>query len=275
MGSKGKLAMTAMLALLVALVLSACGGGGSEDSTGSADTAVAEAETDSGGETTSPPDSSQSGDGGDSGSDSPDGDGSGAPDGASDGAGGSSGDGEAPDSGGSDGGQGAASDGGKSNGNKSNGKSKGGGSKGGSQKGGAPRQSQQERNLEGITEFGSEASPDESEEARGALEAYLKSFGKQDWQAVCGMFAAPAIAKLKQLSEGIPQYKGKNCVELFSSGALPPMNPNITIETLSSFRIEGNVGYAFYEGGKLVMLMQKEGGSWKVNGVQPEPVPGS
>ncbi len=118
--------------------------------------------------------------------------------------------------------------------------------------------------------FGAEAGEEEREAASTVLEESLRARAAGDWAAQCSTLTA---ARIDQLESDAPNFGGgKGCVITLKEEAEPlsatkEVRADTMIEPIAVLRVQGKLGYAIYRGtsGKdYAMLMEREGGEWKV-----------
>jgi hypothetical protein len=142
-----------------------------------------------------------------------------------------------------------------------------------------------------IPTFGKEASAAEREAVSAILEKNLKARASGDWAGQCSTLTKGVIKTLE--TDTAPLKRGKGCVTRLKAAASVAearagLHPEkaaaeaegrkgskgpATIRTytmtgpIDAFRVSGNKGYALYhgiDGLDFSMLMEKEGGEWKV-----------
>lgn len=248
---KRKLSIALVLAALLALGLAACGRG--DDETGTSSTSASSggsgSTTDEGSTTQEPQESPQP-------QNQPGGDGS---------ADGSNPDGNAEP-------QGSPEAEGNPEANGSPGSKQGGQAESGGKPEPAPPPGPK-----GVREFGETADTSEREAASAVLETYLRARAEEDWETMCGVLTREVVGSLEELASNNPEFKGKNCVELFTAVAkqAPPESVEELAGPIDSLRIEGDRGYAIYAGAggkEFSIQMLREGGDWKVNSFEAVPL---
>lgn len=276
MAGRVKPALALAVAILLAGLIAACGGGGGEttaaDATGAApseraDTTATDAGQGSGG-------SGQGASGKRDGGGANDGSGSGgaAADGGGDpgsGSGGSSGSGTAGSGSGDSGGSGGSSGGGGGGGSGSGGGSSSGDSGDFIVPGGD----------NSVQEFGDEASAAERAQASQELQGYMTARAAEDQQGACAALSATAKSQLGDLAQAVQgAAKGDSCVAIFKvidKQTPPAARANTMTGPIASLRVEGERGFALYHGTKdtdYTINMEREGGAWKVGALVPYPL---
>lgn len=130
-----------------------------------------------------------------------------------------------------------------------------------------------------IQTYGEEADSAELKAAEEALNGYLEARAGAEWAKSCVYLTKGAIAPLTQLAARTPQFKGANCGEILAKlqkTVSPSGLANTMTKGLASLRVEGERGFALYHGAGGIdyfVLMEKEGGDWKVAGLTPSEFP--
>lgn len=229
----GKRPLTAFIAvLMLAVSLSACGGSGSDDSTGStgaADSTTSATTPNQGG------DDAQSGD--------------------------SSGDSQAQ-------GGDARGDGQKDDGGGSSSRDvatplqvSGGGSAQFRVKGGD----------NSIQEYGDESDESELQEVAEIVHSFYVARAEEKWDEACSYLAKPNVEQLEQLASQSPQFKDGGCGPILNAFTRPlpaSVQREITTVDAGSFRREGEQGFLIYTGAEntdYAMPLRQEEDTWKVS----------
>jgi hypothetical protein len=132
--------------------------------------------------------------------------------------------------------------------------------------------SAQFRASSGNEQYGHEGDSASLEEAAVAVHGYLVARAERDWEIACSYVAKAVVEELRSFSSASP----KACPNMMASIAAgePPIGKTTREATeviAGSFRIKGNYGYLFFnpKTNAGTMLMFREGGEWKVDGLIP------
>jgi hypothetical protein len=238
------MALAALAAMLVALSLAACGGGGDSGSTASEGTAVAQ-EAGSNGESSSNGGAKDSGEASKAGS----------------------GEGNSGSGGGNEGSPGS-----------------GGGSehfvpKPHHDSGGGSAQYRVKGGDNSIQEFGSEVEGSEFEEAAAALHGFLDARAAGDWGAACSYMSKGVVESFKQLAAQSKQAGSTSCASILEALTNPAAKQAMQAEAdqanVGSLRTEGERAFLIYTGYEktvFAMPMAQEDGGWKVASLAGTPL---
>jgi hypothetical protein len=128
-----------------------------------------------------------------------------------------------------------------------------------------------------LAKEGNEASAAEREAASKVLEENLEARAEGNWAGQCETLTV-------KVTEGVEGTASKSKTKKGCTASLEALGKNAPKEILENpmtgpvavLRVKGNQGFAFFHGtgGKdYVMLMEKEGGSWKVGSLVAEEAP--
>lgn len=147
-----------------------------------------------------------------------------------------------------------------------------------SDSGGGARQFETKGADNSIQESGSEASGSELAQAATALHGYLDARAAGAWSAACSYMAAGVADSLSQLA-GSSGQQGQSCAQLLAalSGGVSPAALREGAEAdVGSLRANGDSGFLLFHGAHGTAYfapMAREGGAWKVAAIAPSAIP--
>lgn len=133
-----------------------------------------------------------------------------------------------------------------------------------------------------VQEYGSEEGESELREAAETVHAFYVARLAGEWAKACSYMTAKQTQSLEQLGSQSPQLKGKGCpaaLAAFTKPVSPSLQRQLTTVDAASLRSEGEQSFLIYTGppGKTVyaMPMTSEGGQWKVGALSAAALPGA
>jgi len=122
-----------------------------------------------------------------------------------------------------------------------------------------------------IQEFGQEGGSSEFARAAAVLHAYLDARASRDWETACSYLSAEVIAGFEQFAAayaGDKQIEGcPDVLEGFSAAAGPSSLRDAAKVDVGSLRLEGERGFLLYHGAggdDFAFPVTQEGGEWKL-----------
>ncbi len=128
-----------------------------------------------------------------------------------------------------------------------------------------------------IEEYGREGSRGELKQAARIVHGYLVARVEKDWRAACSFLSKALQAQLEGDTVLAKQAGSKSCAAILPTISVPLAGntPRESTEMdAGSLRVEGNYGFLFFgtPAGDHKLLVLREGGSWKANGLFPTPL---
>jgi hypothetical protein len=121
-----------------------------------------------------------------------------------------------------------------------------------------------------VQEFGDESDESELQEVAEIVHGFYVARAEEKWDTACSYLSKGNIEQLEQLAAQSPQFKGSGCGPILKAFTRPlpaALQREITAVDAGSFRRDGEQGFLIYYGaGQTVyaMPLREEGGSWKV-----------
>lgn len=125
------------------------------------------------------------------------------------------------------------------------------------------------------TEFGTEAEPQEVEQASAVLEENLEARAAGDYAGQCATLARSVVKRLEQAQPAVGSKGCPGTLEVEAQGAPAYILENTLTPPLEFLLVEGKEGFAIWhgtDGGDYAMPMEKEGSEWKVASVTTIPL---
>jgi hypothetical protein len=145
--------------------------------------------------------------------------------------------------------------------------------------GGGSEQYEEKGGDNSVQEFGDEAEPEEFAAAAGALHNFLDARAEGNWAAACEYMAKSVIESFEKLAAQTKQVDASSCGAILEAltnpAAQPAMKEEAEKANVGSLRIEGERSFVIYDGIQgtiLAMPMVDEGGVWKVGSLAGTPL---
>ncbi|MGC1852174.1 MAG: hypothetical protein WA687_07025 [Solirubrobacterales bacterium] len=130
-----------------------------------------------------------------------------------------------------------------------------------------------------VQEFGDEAEPEEFDAAAVAVHNFLDARAEANWAAACEYMAKSVIASFEKLAAQAKQIEDTSCAGLLEKLTNPAAKQSMKEEAekanVGSLRIEGEQAFVIYDGLSgtvLAMPMANEDGVWKVASLAGTPL---
>lgn len=130
-----------------------------------------------------------------------------------------------------------------------------------------------------VQEFGEEADPEEFDAAAVAVHNFLDARAQGNWAAACEYMAKSMIESFEKLATRAKQVDDSSCGAILEAltnpAAQPAMKEEAEKANVGSLRIEGEQAFVIYDGIQgtiMAMPMADEGGTWKVASLAGTPL---
>jgi hypothetical protein len=145
--------------------------------------------------------------------------------------------------------------------------------------GGGSKQFQVKGGDNSVQEFGGEADPSEFDAAAVALHNFLDARAESNWAAACDYLAKSVTEGLEKLAAQAKQVEATTCGEILEKLTNPAAKQSLSEEAakanVGSLRVEGEQAFVIYtglDGTVMAIPMANEGGSWKVASLAGTPL---
>jgi hypothetical protein len=129
-----------------------------------------------------------------------------------------------------------------------------------------------------VPTYGSESSASQRGQAEAALRAYLAARARGEWSAACAHMGSAVRGQVELLAKAATG-KARGCAEadaMLSARVPAAARANVLSGPLAALRVKGDKAFALFYGPhaqQYMMPMAREGGTWKVNQLDPIPWP--
>ncbi len=130
-----------------------------------------------------------------------------------------------------------------------------------------------------VQEYGEEASESELQAAAAALHGFLDARATGNWAAACGYLAKSVTESFEQLAAQAKGGEGGGCARILEKLTNPAAKGAMKAEAakadIGSLRVQGGRSFVIYSGPGgtvLAMPMATEGGAWKVASLAGTPL---
>ncbi len=121
-----------------------------------------------------------------------------------------------------------------------------------------------------IQEYGEEGDESELQEVAEIVHGFYVARAEEKWDEACSYLAKSNVEQLEQLASQSPQFKGKGCGPILKAFTRPlsaEVQREITTVDAGSFRHDGEQGFLIYYGAEktvYAMPLRNEDGTWQV-----------
>lgn len=130
-----------------------------------------------------------------------------------------------------------------------------------------------------IQDFGGEADEAELEEAAEVVHGFLVARANEDWAAACSYFSKAMVTQLEQLASQSGQLKDKGCppiIDALTASVSSVIRQALTEVDAASLRYDDERAFLIYHGAEGIdyfMPLVREGGAWRVSALSSTAFP--